>query len=197
MASKKKKSKSKAKKKVKSSKKTKKEVAPVKVQAKKKLSPKKKSAADPVRAKEKPSKDNSLATFTESSLSQNSEVVITDAEGRRYCKVTNCDQIASINDKYCRYHYLLFWKKIQIRNKILESSKLSDYIRKFTAVYSYKFIELIKKDLRTERDFLNLVEELQLDESPNSKKNNFDGDLINEIKGSSNSNEVEFENEDY
>jgi hypothetical protein len=92
------------------------------------------------------------------------EVVLTDAEGRRYCRATDCDQIGLV-DGYCRYHYLYFWKKIQVRKKILADGKLERYIEELTARYSDKFIELLRKDTRTEKDFLAAVQELELDDS--------------------------------
>lgn len=95
------------------------------------------------------------------------EVILTDAEGRRYCRSTDCDQIGLV-DGYCRYHYLYFWKKIQVRKKILADGKLERYIEELTARYTDKFIELLRKDLRTEKDFLAAVQELELDDSSSS-----------------------------
>lgn len=95
------------------------------------------------------------------------EVVLTDAEGRRYCRATDCDQIGMV-DGYCRYHYLYFWKKIQVRKKILADGKLERYIDELTARYSDKFIELLRKDLRTEKDFLAAIQELELDDAASS-----------------------------
>lgn len=92
------------------------------------------------------------------------EVILTDAEGRRYCRATDCDQIGMV-DGYCRYHYLYYWKKIQNRKKILADGKLERYIEELTARYSDKFIELLRKDTRTEKDFLAAVQELELDDS--------------------------------
>ncbi len=92
------------------------------------------------------------------------EVILTDAEGRRYCRVKDCDQV-SVVDGYCRYHYLLFWKKIQVRKKILTEGKLERYIEELTARYPDKYLEMLRKDLRTEKDFLAAITELEIDES--------------------------------
>jgi hypothetical protein len=92
------------------------------------------------------------------------EVVLTDAEGRRYCRVRDCDQLASV-DGYCRYHYLLYWKKIQIRKKILSEGKLERYVEELTARYPDKFLEMLRKDLRSEKEFLSAIQELEIDES--------------------------------
>jgi hypothetical protein len=111
------------------------------------------------------------------------EVVLTDAEGRRYCRVKDCDQLASV-DGYCRYHYLLYWKKIQIRKKILTEGKLERYIEELTARYPDKFLDMLKKDLRSEKEFLAAIQELEIDESANESE--FEDETqtyIDEVRG--------------
>lgn len=92
------------------------------------------------------------------------EVYLTDAEGRRFCRVRDCDQLAVV-EAYCRYHYLLHWKKIQTRKKILTEGKLERYIEELTARYPDKFLEMLRKDLRSEKEFLGAIQELEIDES--------------------------------
>ncbi len=92
------------------------------------------------------------------------EIYLTDAEGRRYCRARDCDQ-AAVVDTYCRYHYLLFWRKIQVRKRILLDGKLEHYIEELTARYPDKFLEMIRRDLRTEKDFLGAIQELEIDEA--------------------------------
>ncbi|UXR63460.1 hypothetical protein EZJ49_10270 [Bdellovibrio bacteriovorus] len=111
------------------------------------------------------------------------EVVLTDAEGRRYCRARDCDQIAIV-DAYCRYHYLMFWKKIQVRKKILQDGKLERYVEELTSRYPDKFLEMIRRDLRTEKDFLAAIQELEIDES--AVDNEFEEDnsaFIEEVRG--------------
>lgn len=109
------------------------------------------------------------------------EVVLTDAEGRRYCRSTDCDQIGVV-DGYCRYHYLFFWRKIQNRKKILADGKLERYIEELTARYTDKFIELLRKDLRTEKDFMSALQELDLDDSTQASDED-DKTYLEEIRG--------------
>ena len=114
---------------------------------------------------------------------ENDEVVLTDAEGRRYCRSTDCDQIGLV-DGYCRYHYLYHWKKIQNRKKILADGKLERYIDELTARYTDKFIEILRKDLRTEKDFLAAVQELELDDSSSNAQDEDEAKTyIEEISG--------------
>lgn len=109
------------------------------------------------------------------------EVIITDAEGRRLCKVTECDQ-PSIVEMYCRYHYLLFWKKIQIRRKILSEGKLEKYIEELTSRYPTKYLELLKKDLSSEAEFMAAIGELEIDESAGEGDGEFEDDQQNYIE---------------
>lgn len=111
------------------------------------------------------------------------EIILTDAEGRRYCRARDCDQ-AAIVDAYCRYHYLLFWKRIQVRKKILADGKLERYVEELTSRYPDKFLEMIRRDLRTEKDFLGAIQELEIDES--AQDNEFEEDnsaFIEEVRG--------------
>lgn len=113
------------------------------------------------------------------------EVVLTDAEGRRYCRVKDCDQL-SVVDGYCRYHYLLYWKKIQVRKKILSEGKLERYIEDLTARYPDKFLDMLRKDLRSEKEFLAAIAELEIDES--AVDNEFEDETQNyldEVRGMS------------
>lgn len=95
---------------------------------------------------------------------QAEELILTDAEGRQYCRVKDCDRLAEV-EAYCRYHYILLWKNIQTRRHILQEGKLERYIEELTARYPDKFLEILKKDLRTDKDFMAAIQELEIDES--------------------------------
>ncbi len=113
------------------------------------------------------------------------EVYLTDSEGRRLCRVRDCDQVSNV-EGYCRYHYLLLWKKIQIRKVILIDGKLEKYVEDLTARYPDKFLEMIRKDLKTEKDFLSVIQELEIDESAINELDNADDDqqsFSDEIRG--------------
>lgn len=115
-------------------------------------------------------------------ISEDDEIVLTDAEGRRYCRATDCDQIGIV-DGYCRYHYLYFWKKIQNRKKIIADGKLERYVDELTSRYSDKFVELLRKDLRTEKDFMAALQELDLDDATQTTDNEDDKTYLEEIRG--------------
>ncbi len=121
---------------------------------------------DDLKAVEDDDEDDNLDEFSEDDDSESTvaEIYLTDSEGRRLCRVRDCDQVANV-EGYCRYHYLLLWKKIQIRKVILIDDKLEKYIIALTSRYPDKFLEMIKKDLKTEKDFLGSIAELEIDES--------------------------------
>lgn len=111
------------------------------------------------------------------------EVILTNADGLRYCKVADCDELAT-SDSYCRFHYLLNWKKIQLRKKILAGDKLDRYIEELTARYPDKYLEMIRKDLANEKDFLTAIQELEIDDSGDDSE--FEDDArtyIDEVRG--------------
>lgn len=112
------------------------------------------------------------------------EIYLTDSEGRRLCRVRDCDQVSTV-DGYCRYHYLLLWKKIQTRKHILIDGKLEKYVEELMARYPDKFLEVIKKDLKTEKDFLSVIQEMDLDESAIAENDNEDEvqSFADEIRG--------------
>ena len=113
---------------------------------------------------EQDEEENLDLTDDEEEEQKDEEIYLTDSEGRRLCRVRDCDQVANV-EGYCRYHYLLLWKKIQIRKSILQDGKLEKYVEDLTARYPDKFLEMIKKDLKSEKEFLSAIQELEIDES--------------------------------
>lgn len=150
--------------------------------------PKKEDKKSDLKTKAKPSAPTARVEEVESLSPEEEteqEIVLTDAEGRRYCRVKDCDQLASV-DSYCRYHYLLYWKRIQIRKKILSEGRLERYIEELTARYPDKFLDMLRKDLRSEKEFLAAIQELEIDES--AVDNEFEDEAqtyIDEVRGMS------------
>ncbi len=112
------------------------------------------------------------------------EIALRDAEGRLYCKVRECDEL-SVVDGYCRLHYLKFWKRIQLRKKILTDGKLEKYIDELTQRYPDKYIEMLREDLKSEKSFLSAINELEIEEA-GEENTDMDDDqqgLIDEVRG--------------
>lgn len=141
------------------------------------------SATASVTASVTPEKTTLLAKDLSPKAASDQEVILTDAEGRRYCRVKECDQAAMV-ESYCRYHYLLFWKRIQVRKKILSEGKLERYVEELTARYPDKYLEMIRRDLKTEKDFLGAIQELEIDDS--GSDNDYEDEaqsFIDEVRG--------------
>lgn len=116
-------------------------------------------------------------------LERPAEVVPTNEDGLPYCRVKECDQVATV-EAYCRFHYLLHWKRIQTRRKILADGKLLRYVEELTARYPDKYLEMIYRDLKTEKDFVGAIQEMEIDES--NVDNEFEDEqqtLIDEVRG--------------
>lgn len=111
------------------------------------------------------------------------EIALRDAEGRLYCKMRECDELATV-DGYCRFHYIKLWKRIQLRKKILTDGKLEKYIEELTLRYPDKYIEMIREDLRSEKHFLAAIQELEIDDV-NDEPIDSDDDqgLMDEVRG--------------
>ena len=97
----------------------------------------------------------------------NEQVVLTNAEGKQFCHHKDCDQVAS-TDIYCRHHYILLWKLIQRKKKILEGHKLKQFIQDISLRYSDKFLDMIRKNLSTDRDFTITLQELEITQGPDT-----------------------------
>ena len=129
--------------------------------------------------------ENLDLTDDEEEEQKDEEIYLTDSEGRRLCRVRDCDQVASV-EGYCRFHYLLLWKKIQIRKAILIDGKLEKYVEDLTSRYPDKFLEMIRKDLKSEKEFLMAIQELEIDESALNENDGNDDEVqsfSDEIRG--------------
>lgn len=158
------------------------EVAPTPAAA-----PKKMTLKGTVKEKAEAPKNVLADAPAETEEAEAEEVILVDADGRRFCRVKDCDQLSTV-DAYCRYHYLLYWKKIQVRKKILSEGKLERYIEELTARYPDKFLDMLRKDLRSEKEFLAAIQELEIDESANEGEFEDEAQTyIDEVRGISES----------
>lgn len=146
------------------------------------LKAKKGSTPKTLQAKGADVEDESATVDAKAESKAVKDIILTDAEGRILCRVKDCDQ-PSVVESYCRYHYLFFWKKIQNRKKILSEGKLEQYIEELTSRYPLKFLELIRKDLSSEPDFMSAIQELDIDEASTDVDNFEDENFMEEVRG--------------
>lgn len=111
------------------------------------------------------------------------EVVLTNADGKIYCRVHDCDSEAT-TENYCRFHYLALWKRNKIKAKILQGGKLDKYIEDLTSKYPDKYLEMLRKDLSSEKDFNLIVAEMDVEDSGDEIENEEETSrFIEEVRG--------------
>jgi len=103
--------------------------------------------------------------------------------GDAVCRETACESLNTTGG-YCRLHYIRNWKKIKRKELILKEKKLNSYIEELVVKYPDKYIEAIRQDLASDKDFAKVIYDLDLDENADD----FEGDaesaegLIDTIK---------------
>lgn len=80
------------------------------------------------------------------------------------CREVACEGLATTAG-YCRLHYIKNWKKIKRKEIILKEGKLNQYIEELVAKYPDKYIEAIRQDLASDKDFAKVIHDLDLDEA--------------------------------
>ena len=88
----------------------------------------------------------------------------THATDESVCREVACENLATTVG-FCRMHYIKNWKKIKRKELILKEGKLNQYIEELVAKYPDKYIEAIRQDLATEKDFAKVIYDLDLEES--------------------------------
>lgn len=79
------------------------------------------------------------------------------------CREVACELMATTGG-YCRMHYIKNWKKIKRKEMILKERKLNGYIEELVSKYPDKYIEAIRQDLASEKDFAKVIADLEIDE---------------------------------
>lgn len=87
-----------------------------------------------------------------------------DSSSEAVCREVACEGLATTGG-YCRMHYIKNWKKIKRKEAILREGKLNQYIEELVAKYPDKYIEAIRQDLDSDKDFAKVIYDLDLDES--------------------------------
>jgi hypothetical protein len=111
------------------------------------------------------------------------DIILTNADGKQYCRVHDCDSEGN-TDGYCRFHYLALWKRNKIKAKILQGGKLDKYIEDLTAKYPDKYLEMLRKDLASEKDFTLIINEMDVEDSNEESESEEEASrFIEEVRG--------------
>ena len=122
-----------------------------------------KQAAPAPAAKGRKNAKNGGAPAPLTSLSLRPQVERHDGHGPAVCREVACE-LMSTTGHYCRMHYIKNWKKIKRKEIILKEKKLNHYIEELVSKYPDKYIEAIRQDLASEKDFAKVVADLEIDE---------------------------------
>jgi hypothetical protein len=106
------------------------------------------------------------------------------------CREVACENLATTGG-YCRLHYIKNWKKIKRKESILKEGRLNQYIEELVSKYPDKYIEAIRQDLSSIKEFLKVISDLDLDEGTDE----FEGEGGEQVEGIIDNIRREFEDE--
>ncbi len=81
---------------------------------------------------------------------------------KRKCREPICEQDHMIAG-FCRLHYIKNWKKIKRKEAILASGQLNNYVEELVSKYPDRYLDVIRQDLASEKDWSKVVVDLELD----------------------------------
>lgn len=79
------------------------------------------------------------------------------------CVVEGCDENKTTGD-FCRLHYISKWKRLKKKERVLAEKRLNKYIEELTARYPDEYLEVIKRDLSSDKNFSELLQDLEIED---------------------------------
>lgn len=76
----------------------------------------------------------------------------------RICKEPGCNNTQTTKG-YCRLHYLKNWKKIKAEKQKFAAKRLNKYIENIVEKHPDRYVEVIKKNLKSRRFEKNIIDE--------------------------------------
>lgn len=86
------------------------------------------------------------------------------APGKRRCREPGCDNEALLA-AYCRLHYIKNWRRVKRKEAILATGQLNNYVEELVNKYPDKYLDVIRQDLASEKDWAKVVIDLELESS--------------------------------
>lgn len=80
------------------------------------------------------------------------------------CREPGCDHDFSLQG-YCRLHYIKNWRRIKRKESILASGQLNNYVEELVSKYPDKYLDVIRQDLASEKEWSKAVVDLELEGS--------------------------------
>jgi hypothetical protein len=78
------------------------------------------------------------------------------------CREPGCDHEFTLLG-YCRLHYIKNWRRIKRKEAILASGQLNNYVEELVNKYPDKYLDVIRQDLATEKEWSKVVVDLELE----------------------------------
>ena len=94
------------------------------------------------------------------SAKKKASTVSKTAEKEQKCREPACGKKALLAH-YCRLHYIKNWQRIKRKGDILSTGRLDNYIEGLVEKYPDKYLDAIEFDLSNDREWANLVGELE------------------------------------
>jgi hypothetical protein len=82
--------------------------------------------------------------------------------GKKRCREPGCEHELLLSG-YCRLHYIKNWRKIKRKEAILASGQLNNYVEELVNKYPDKYLDVIRQDLASEKDWAKVVVDLELE----------------------------------
>jgi hypothetical protein len=86
------------------------------------------------------------------------------AGGKKRCREPGCEHEVLLSG-YCRLHYIKNWRKIKRKEAILASGQLNNYVEELVNKYPDKYLDVIRQDLVSEKEWAKVVVDLELESS--------------------------------
>lgn len=104
---------------------------------------------------------------------------------KRKSRIKICKQEGCFNEattaSFCRLHYLLNWRRIKEERQKSAAKRLNSYVEKMSRQFPERYVEEIKKDLRT-RSFERNSDDSEPEEDPFFTDSSHDDEIKQLIK---------------
>jgi hypothetical protein len=113
------------------------------------------------------------------------------------CREPGCEHEFTLVG-YCRMHYIKNWRRIKRKEAILASGQLNNYVEELVNKYPDKYLDVIRQDLASEKEWGKVVVDLELEATDDEGAGDEDLDTVAEgvrPAGGSGSSRGEFDDE--
>lgn len=111
------------------------------------------------------------------------------------CREPGCEHEFTLQG-YCRLHYIKNWRKIKRKEAILASGQLNNYVEELVNKYPDKYLDVIRQDLASEKEWGKVVVDLELEAADEEGAGDEEIDTVAEgVRPAAGSSRTEFDDE--